>query len=270
VDTAAHIAAIEQDGLILAEAAERAGLAAPVPSCPAWQVRDLVRHLSYVHRWAAAYITQQIGHRTERPSEAELLAGGPPDAELLAWFRDGHAGLTAALASADPELACWTFLPAPTPLAFWARRQAHETAIHRADAQLAAGEGPVFAAELAADGIDELLLGFYGPPGSGSGTADETQTADDGGDAAARTLRLRPTDTGDQWYARLSADGRSAERTGRGPGPAGQAGCELAGPASSLYRLMWNRAGTGLAGITITGSEKLLRDWAAGMTIYWG
>lgn len=36
---------------------------------------------------------------------------------------------------------CWTFLDAPSPLAFWARRQAHETAIHRADAQLAA-DGP--------------------------------------------------------------------------------------------------------------------------------
>ena len=269
MDTAAHIAAIEQDGLILAEAAERAGLAAPVPSCPAWQVRDLVRHLSYVHRWAAAYVAEQISHRTERLSEAELLAGGPPDAELLAWFRDGHAGLTAALAAADPELACWTFLPAPTPLAFWSRRQAHETAIHRADAQLAAGEDPVFAAELAADGIDELLLGFYGPPGAGAGPDGETAETAGGSDAAGRTLRFSATDTGDEWHATLGADGGGPEYTGRGAGPAGPVGCELAGPASSLYRLVWNRAGS-LADLTMTGNDQLVRDWRAGTSIYWG
>ena len=72
------------------------------------------------------------------PLEGELLAGGPPDAELLDAYRAGHRILTEALGSADPALACATFLPAPSPLAFWNRRQAHETAIHRADAELAA------------------------------------------------------------------------------------------------------------------------------------
>ena len=32
---------------------------------------------------------------------------------------------------------CFAFLPAPSPLAFWARRQAHETGIHRADVESA-------------------------------------------------------------------------------------------------------------------------------------
>ena len=54
------------------------------------------------------------------------------------------------LRTADPAVRCWTFLPAPSPLAFWARRQAHETAIHRADAQLAAGPVTPFAADFAA------------------------------------------------------------------------------------------------------------------------
>ena len=54
----------------------------------------------------------------------------------------------------------------PAPREFWARRQAHETTIHRADA-VAAGLGrrprsaeldldPAFAV----DGLDELLTGF--------------------------------------------------------------------------------------------------------------
>ena len=104
-----------------------------------------------------------------------------PDPVLLDWFRTGHAGLVSALETAAPDLACWTFLPgAASALAFWARRQVHETTVHRIDVQLAAaaagdwgsrrpgqpGPGgarpardPVPAA-LAADGIDELLMGF--------------------------------------------------------------------------------------------------------------
>ncbi|MER6443505.1 hypothetical protein ABT275_45720 [Streptomyces sp. NPDC001185] len=38
-------------------------------------------------------------------------------------------------------MTCWTFNPArvPSPLAFWTRRQAHETAVHRYDAEAATG-----------------------------------------------------------------------------------------------------------------------------------
>src|SRR5262249_53658636 len=59
-------------------------------------------------------------------------------AELPGWFREGHAALVQALSVAGPDLNCWAFLAAPSPLAFWARRQAHETAIHRVDAGQAA------------------------------------------------------------------------------------------------------------------------------------
>src|SRR5207253_4063893 len=61
----------------------------------------------------------------------ELIHKWPADAALLAWFRDGHAALVGTLESAPPDLKCFTFLPAPSALAFWARRQAHETGIHQ-------------------------------------------------------------------------------------------------------------------------------------------
>ncbi|HEU5419673.1 MAG TPA: maleylpyruvate isomerase family mycothiol-dependent enzyme [Streptosporangiaceae bacterium] len=265
MDPAGHIAAIKREGAVLAAAAQRAGLAAPVPSCPAWQVRDLLRHIGYVHRWAAGYVAQQLAEEGPGLTEAEQLAGGPPDSELLAWFRAGHAALTSTLASASPDMACWTFLPAPTPLAFWARRAAHETAIHGADAQLAAGEEPVFAPDLAADGVDEMLLAFYGRDGASQDGAD----AAGGAGAAGRTVRIRAADTGDQWFARISAGDGRAELTGRGPGPVGPAGCELAGPAASLYRLLWKRAGDGTGDITVTGNGQLLQDWQAGRRLVW-
>jgi hypothetical protein len=59
VETAEHLDALAREGGLLAAAAERAGLAAPVPSCPPWQVRDLLRHIGYGHRWAAGLIAGQ-------------------------------------------------------------------------------------------------------------------------------------------------------------------------------------------------------------------
>src|SRR5215469_3181220 len=56
----------------------------------------------------------------------------------------------------------------PAPAGFWIRRMAHETLVHRADAQLAAGAAPepLIEAEVAADAIDEWLMllagGFAG------------------------------------------------------------------------------------------------------------
>jgi uncharacterized protein (TIGR03083 family) len=155
-----HIAALDADGTRLAAAAELAGLDAPIPGCPLWKMRELLRHTGYVHRWAASYVTHGYEEEVDRYSEDELLRAGPGDAELLGWFREGHADLVRSLRSAGPGLSCWAFLDAPSPLAFWARRQAHETAIHRADAESAAGDVTPFPAVFAADGIDELLVCF--------------------------------------------------------------------------------------------------------------
>ena len=127
-----HIAAIERDGELMAAAARQAGPAALVPSCAPWQVRDLLKHQGYVHRWAATFVGQQLAEPADDLSEAEVLAAGPPDDVLLGWFTDGYQALAQTLRAADPAVQCWSFLPAPSPLAFWARRQAHETAIHRA------------------------------------------------------------------------------------------------------------------------------------------
>src|SRR6202044_1362579 len=96
------------------------------------------------------------------------------DPDLLSWFRAGHAALVETLSGADPAVQCATFMPAPSPLAFWARRQAHETAIHRADAESADGTVPQYPPGFAADGIDELIMGFgqrrkYRPSSAASG-----------------------------------------------------------------------------------------------------
>ena len=252
-----HIAALEKDGTLLAAAAGRAGLAAPVPSCPAWHVGDLLRHIGYVHRWAAGYVRDGRSEMGEDLAEDEVLRAGPGDADVLGWFRDGHAELVRALRSADHGLNCWTFLPAPSPLAFWARRQAHETAIHRVDAEGAAGEVSPFPAPFAADGIDELIMGFWA---RGRARADR-QCA----------LLVQATDTGGEWLVDVGAG--TAERRPTAAAPAAAAAdCVVTGPAAELYLLLWNRLphpGQGPDAMAVSGDPAALRLWQDLMKVRW-
>jgi uncharacterized protein (TIGR03083 family) len=263
VEIAEHLDALRREGEVMAAAADRAGLAAAVPSCPAWQVKDLLRHTGYIHRWAARHITEGPAEVIDGPSEAEILRGGAADADLLGWFRAGHAALVETLASADPAVRCATFMPAPSPLAFWTRRQAHETAIHRADAELAAGPAPEYPALFAADGIDELIMGFgqrrkyqrQAAPAAGSGLS-----------AGAEPLRVIAADTGDAW----SVEAREGLLQPRRDTGAAGAGCTVSGPASGLYLYLWNRAGAAEADVTVTGDPVLLTSWQASVKVRWG
>jgi uncharacterized protein (TIGR03083 family) len=251
VDISAHIDELREHGSLLADAAERTGLDASVPPCPPWQVKDLLRHTGYVHRWAARHITEAPAEVLDGPAEAEMLEGGAPDGELIGWFRAGHAGLVEILSGADPGLRTATFMDAPSPLAFWARRQAHETAIHRADAESATGVLPGFSAAFAADGIDELIMGFagrrkYQPAAAGHGT-----------------LLVLAADTEDAWRADIG-EGRIQPRRESGP-----AQCTVSGPASGLYLFLWNRCDAAAAGVTVTGDPGVLRLWQSGVRVRW-
>ena len=259
MEIAEHIDMLRRQGDLLADAAERAGLDAAVPPCPPWQVRDLLRHTGYVHRWAARHITERPGQVIDGPSEAEILRGGAADSELLAWFRVGYAALAETLATADPALECATFMAAPSALAFWARRQAHETAIHRADAESASGILPDYAPDFAADGVDELIMGFgqrrkYQPqPGS----------AADGG-----RLSVVAADTGDAWSI-AARQGRLQPRRKTAADAADGAACVVGGPASGLYLYLWNRVSAADAAVTTTGDPALLASWQAAVKIRW-
>ncbi|QHC22287.1 maleylpyruvate isomerase family mycothiol-dependent enzyme [Streptomyces sp. GS7] len=218
------------DGALLADAADEAGPDAPVPSCPQWRVRDLVVHMGRIHRWATGFVTEPR-MRPSRPDEAPELA----DDELVPWLREGHHRLVLALHGAPRDLETWVFLPAPSPLAFWARRQAHETSVHRADAQQAAGVPLTpLPSRFAADGVDELLTGFHS-------TARSALHAD-----PPRTLRLRATDThGADWTVRLTDGPPQTVRTpaadADGAAAGGAADCTVEGPAERLYLALWNR-----------------------------
>ena len=249
MDVPRYIDAVRASGDRLGAAADAAGPDAPVPTCPAWTVQDLLRHVGGVHRWATSYLRTARSGPTSADEEAEFFTEVPPD-ELTGWYRQGLAALVDALSSADPALDCWTFLPAPSPLAFWARRQAHETSVHCADAEAAAGIASGFPTDLAVDGIDELLNGFIVRPG-GRLVAEPPAT-----------LGIRPVDDQTGWTVHIGADARTVS--------AGTAcaDCTLSGPADDLYLVLWNRRVAENA-VTVEGDARVLDQWRAKASIPW-
>ncbi|MDH3459113.1 MAG: maleylpyruvate isomerase family mycothiol-dependent enzyme, partial [Gemmatimonadota bacterium] len=171
-----HIEALRDAGRRLLDVVAGADLDAPVPPCPGWDVRELVRHLGGVHRWATRYVSEARTAVIDADLD-EIVRRWPGDAELLDWFADGHQTLLDALVNAPPDLDCFTFLEAPSPLAMWARRQAHETSIHRVDAESAVGAVTPFPTRLASDGIDELVTAFITRPGRGPRSPSEKSLA---------------------------------------------------------------------------------------------
>ena len=245
-----HLAALRSSAAALRAAAASAGLDAKVPTCPAWDVRELVTHQGMVHRWAAASVRRERDHKT---SESLAAAQAAPD--LLEWFWAGvDALIDTVLATAQDAKAMVFLNDAPPPRWFWARRQAHETTIHSVDAVAAVlGRWPATAdvsldPVLAADGIDELLCGFI-TRGKGRLPA-----------AGPSILLVRTTDTGHAWTLRIG-DGPIATTAGQ----TGTPDATFAGSAVQLYLSLWNRADE----ISVTGPAGLVAQWRSGIRIRW-
>jgi len=240
VSIAALLRQLAADGPLLAAAAERAGWDAPVPSTD-WTVRELVTHVGGVHRWAADIVARS-GDAFDTDA-GDAVGTGPADAQLLDWFTAGHTALVDTLRAAPDDLQCATFLPAPSARAFWARRQAHETAIHRVDAESAGGPVTAFEADFAQDGISELLQGF---------AARKRKPLE------AASLALRASD-GPSWQITLGADGVRAEQG------AGAADVLVEGSSSELYLWLWNRASAAV----VSGDAAVARRWAETVQVRW-
>ncbi len=248
MEVAEHLDFLQHEGELLALAATGVDPDTPVATVPDWRSRDLVRHVGGIHRWAATTIREA---RTARYDTTllEVVGEWPTDADLVAWFRDGHAGLVQTLRDADPDLDCWSFFAAPTPVAFWTRRQTHETAIHRADAQSCSGSVSPYDAELAADGVDEILVGFAARPGRYP--------------TDPPVVRLRATDLDRDWLVRLGPD-----HTEVAPGgPDGTSDVTVEAPASDLYLLLWNRIPP--EAVALQGDPGVLSVWRDAVRVRW-
>jgi uncharacterized protein (TIGR03083 family) len=179
------------------EAAFRAAVsepvfAEPVPSCPDWTVRDLVVHLGTIYRRQRARVVRGV---TSKPEGPEPVTVPEDDAALLPWFDEGYAALLHTLETIDPEMPAWNWTVQPQKAIFWHRRMAHETAIHRWDAQVAVGLPEPIPQALAVDGIDEVLDSWL-PGGRRLGPVDRTGV-----------IRLDASDADNRWAVRVRNEG---------------------------------------------------------------
>jgi uncharacterized protein (TIGR03083 family) len=233
LDLTRHLDGLHEAATALVVHAGRAGLDTAVPTCPDWTVLDLVAHQGMVHRWAGALV------RGERPSDAEVSAyedAGMAAADPLGWLADGAAELARAITAAPEDLSTFVFLnDAPPARRFWARRQCHETSMHAVDALGASlGRAPEadevwLDAELAGDGIDELLGGFLTRPRSRLRCDDEA------------LLVVRPDDLTDWWEVSMGPRPAVTTRRTAEEEPRDDPDWELTGGAVELFLRLWNR-----------------------------
>jgi len=246
MDLRTHIQAVDDEGRRLAYSI--VDFDARVPTCPDWTVRDLLRHTGEVHAWARTHIT---GLRQERNDDVSTFRTWPvdDDAALVDWYRHGHAALVEALERADPDADFFGFLPGWRGTRFWARRQAHETAIHRVDAQSVTGAITATTTEFAVDGIDEMLNGFFARR-PGRLVSDPPLS-----------FVLHASDAGRAWSVSIGADGVTTTDDET------KDWARVSGTAFDLYLLLWNRRE--LEGIEVQGDLAGLAVWREKAKVYW-
>ncbi|MFC4950856.1 maleylpyruvate isomerase family mycothiol-dependent enzyme [Pseudonocardia sp. GCM10023141] len=146
MDHAAGIAHLHVEYRLLAAAIAAARPDEPVSSCPGWTVADLAAHVTTVYR-----------HKTESMRRGENPRPWPPPGGV-GTLDDAFAELIGEFAARPAEQPTVTWFTPDQTVGFWIRRMAHETAVHRVDAELGA-DFPITPVdeELALDGIDELL-----------------------------------------------------------------------------------------------------------------
>jgi uncharacterized protein (TIGR03083 family) len=243
-----YYAEITASTAALAALTGEADLAQPVPSCPDWTLRQLATHVGRAHRWAAEIVRTRSTEFIPFRSVPDGRFPDEPD-QRPGWLTAGAERLIGAASEAGTDQV-WAF-GIMRPSGFWARRMTHETAVHRADAQLATGAAPVIEPDIAADGIDEWLT-FVTVPDPGR---EDTRLA---GLKPGQSLHVHTTDVpGGEWLVSHGPDGIEVRRE-HAKGDAA-----VRGPASGLLLMLTRRLTPEQAGAQVLGDPAVLRDWLA-------
>src|SRR6478736_6055312 len=114
LDLGGHLAGIRDAVDAFATHAASAGLAAPVPTTPDWDVRRLLAHQGLVHRWATGVV------RGDEIEDDAVEREGLEAEDSVQWLRDGADRLVATLEAAPDDLETFVFLvDAPPAKRFW-------------------------------------------------------------------------------------------------------------------------------------------------------
>jgi uncharacterized protein (TIGR03083 family) len=239
---------LEAETRRLAEAVG-AGPAAPVPTCPEWTMTRLAEHVGRAHRWAGMLVIRRaLAPISSREAPDRRMPEAEP--QRSGWLAAGAADLVAAVRDAGPDTPVWTWTDERSA-GFWARRMVHETAVHRADAELALGRDVELSPDLAADGISEWLtiLPF---------ARDTTRDALAGN---GETLHLHATDDGlgpaGEWLIQRTPQGPVWEH-GHGKGDAA-----IRAAATDLLLVLLRRKPLDDPRVEVLGDRAVADHWLA-------
>ncbi len=260
MQVADYIGFVASEGDKFATAADQGDLTVDIAACDGWDMRSLVRHLGLIHLWAAGTVTAAHDDWLDAmdiPDMArywpELGSSWPDDTDLVSWYGATRDNLIRVLESAPADHQCFSFLPAPTPVTMWARRQASEIAIHRFDAENARGVPSYFEPEFAADMLDELLSGFAVRP--------RPRTTTKAGIESEHVLHVHAGDVDQHWYLTI---GPHTTVTARDGGPAD---LTTTATAADLYLHMWNR--TRDSSVAVIGDDGVMDLWRESCRVRW-
>lgn len=234
-----YVEAIKRESGALAAAAERAPRA-EIASCPGWNMLDLVFHVGGVH-----HFWNEVVERRLQSHEEASRPGLPKRDAAVDWFCAGAARLVDTLTAAEPNERVWTWGQQKN-VAFVRRRMAQETAVHRWDAESAAGAPRSLEVALATDGVGEFFDTFM--------PAEERVFERPG-----ESIHLHQTDGEGEWLVRFDPHGVSVEHSHA------KGSVAVRGPASDLLLLLWRRVDP--RDVEIFGDERLLMEFLAWMDL---
>ncbi|MEU9124155.1 maleylpyruvate isomerase family mycothiol-dependent enzyme [Streptomyces sp. NPDC048506] len=258
MDFDSHCAAIVTQAGLLATALREGDvdLTASVPSCPDWNLAQLLRHLGEVYHWVEEIVRTRA---TEPPPETALRVlprdTTEPPARLAAWLAEGAERLAGTLRAAGPDAKIWTPLQGYGTARFFARRMAHETVVHRADMVLTLGADFTVEQRVAVDALDEWMeLGSL--PEMFDFHPDRRELLGPG-----RTLHFHATDTPPEaaadWLVDLTGDALAWRRAHE------PAAVSVRAPLTDLLLLIYGRQTTDKETVEVSGSTELLEYWLA-------
>jgi len=236
LDKDVYLGAIEREAEMLLNAAD-GNLGGIIPACPGWTVQTVLVHVGRIYR----SVTEHVVKRSIEMIPFEKTPS-PDSFEVVNWFRESLALLLDALRDADPADPVWSWSDDKTA-GFYFRRMAHETAMHRYDAEAATGTPAPFDGDMAADGIAELYELIV-----------PSNVVRRGVTLPSGSLHLHRSDGEGEWMVK-AVDGAVALTHEHGKGDAA-----VRGPASDLFVFAWHRGMP--ASLQIFGDEAVARGWA--------